>query len=144
MASQLDLDQGGTFRQMLNLWMGPSIGWITIPAGNGSILPVAATGTTVINRSTTLVLVTFTAGGVILSLPSALASGAGAGAVPGLSAAIPITIVDSGGNAGTNNHIINPFGSETIDGLSTIKIASNYGAYVLRPGLTAGTWTLLQ
>jgi len=38
------------------------------------------------------------------------------------------TIKDSGGNAGTNNVVIEPSGSQTIDGGTAAKIEINYGA----------------
>lgn len=143
MASQLDLDQGGTFRQMINVWMGPSIGWMNVPAPNGSTLPVIISGTTQINRSTTLVLVNVV-GAVTIQLPSARSSTAGDGAIPGLAVATPLVIVDAGGNANAFPITITPFVGETIDSLASIQIVSNFGAYVLRPNLSSGGWTLLQ
>ena len=41
---------------------------------------------------------------------------------------LTFTIKDSGGNAGTNDIIIEPNGSQKIDGASAAKIAINYGA----------------
>lgn len=141
MPSQLDLDQGGTNRQLQRVWLGPSIGWIETALT--TVLSVVAGGTTTILRSTTLVLVNFN-GAVTIQLPSAKSSAAGDNVIPGLAVATPITIVDAGGFANANNITITPFGSETIDGLASIAINSNYGAFVLRPNLTSGGWTLMQ
>jgi len=41
---------------------------------------------------------------------------------------ITFTIKDSGGNAGTNDIVIEPNGSQKIDGASAAKITANYGA----------------
>lgn len=142
MASQLDLDQGGTTRQWVNVWLGPSVGWTRMP--NNTILPIT-TGITNLLLGTTLVLVQTAAGfTTTLNLPSALASTAGAQALPGTFLGRPITIVDTAGFASTGNIIINPFGVETIDGLPQVKITSNYGAYVLNPNLGRGGYTLIQ
>ena len=144
MGSQLDLDQGGTFRQKQRVYMGPSVGWIE--AAFQYVLPVTIGGLTTILLGNTLVLVNF-AGVVSLQLPSGKSSAAGAQAIPGSFIGKPITIVDSGGNASGANAItiLAPAG-ETIDGLASIKIQTAYGAFVLTPNITsaAGGYTLTQ
>jgi len=54
------------------------------------------------------------------------------GTLPGVNSSddfgVTYTIKDSGGNAGTNDIIIEPSGSQKIDGASAAKIAINYGA----------------
>ena len=54
------------------------------------------------------------------------------GTLPGVTSTddfgVTYTIKDSGGNAGTNDIIIEPSGSQKIDGASAAKIAINYGA----------------
>lgn len=142
MASQQDLDQGGTFRQWTKLWMGPSIGWV--PAPDNSVLKVSAAGTATLNLSTTLVEVAVNADGVVIQLPSAKASAAGAGPNPGTFVSRPVIVIDSGGFAYTHNITIKPFGDETIDSLTQIAITTNFGAYVLNPNITDGGWTLIQ
>lgn len=123
--------------------MGPSIGWIVVPFN--SVLPVMVGGTTTVLRSTNVVLVYFTGGGVVIQLPSSRRSPAGNAVVPGLANNIPITIIDQGGNAFTNNINILPFGAELIDGLASVQIAADFGALTLRPILEApGGWTLTQ
>lgn len=141
MTSQLDLDQGGTFRQKQRVYLGPSVGWVEM--FNNNILPITVTGTTTLLLGTTLVLVNVNAA-VTIQLPSAVASPAGAQALPGTFLARPITIVDAGGHATAHNITILPYGTELIDGLATIAILGNYGAYVLTPNTPSGGWTLTQ
>ena len=145
MGSQLDLDQGGTFRQTQRIYLGPSLGWMDYY--NNNILPVTAGGTTTLLLGTTLVLINF-AGAVTIQLPSAKGSPAGAQALPGTYLARPITVVDAGGNAGggggTQNITVLPAAGETIDGLASVVITVNYGAYVLTPNTPLGGWTLTQ
>ncbi len=54
------------------------------------------------------------------------------GTLPGVTSAddtgITFTIKDSGGNAGTNDILIKPSGSQKIDGATAAKIAADYGA----------------
>jgi hypothetical protein len=141
MASQLDLDQGGTFRQKQRLYLGPSVGWQE--AINTGILNVTSAGTVNVTLGTNLVLVNV-AGLVTVNLPSAKQSPAGAQALPGTFLGIPITVVDIGGNAQNNNITIAAAGAETIDGFASITIQINFGAYVLLPNLTSGGYTLTQ
>lgn len=143
MSSQLDLDQGGTFRQQQRIWMGPSIGWQLAPAN--VVLPVTATGTTTVQIGNTLVTVNYNGTGVVIQLPPAAGSAVGPGAIPGTWIPTPITVVDIGGFASTVNTItLVPYGTERIDGLTSIVIDSPYAAYTLRPNLTSGGWTLSQ
>ena len=141
MASQTDLDQGGTSRQWVRTYLGPSVGWIYEPLQN--ILQVAAAGTFTLDRSTSLVLVNV-AGAVTIVLPSAVSSPAGAQAQPGTFAQNPVTIVDIGGNANANNITIQPHAGETIMGLASIIISSNYGGYILQPNSALKLWTNAQ
>lgn len=57
-------------------------------------------------------------------------------------AARPISIVDTTGNAGTNNITINASGSDKINGQSAIVIAADYGAMTLYPLVGGGGWYL--
>lgn len=122
--------------------MGPSIGWV--PAPNNSVLKVTAAGTVTLNLSTTLVEVYVNADGVVIQLPSAKSSAAGAGSNPGTFVSRSVIIIDSGGFAYAHNIVIKPFGSETIDSLAQIAITTNFGAYVLNPNTEFGGWTLVQ
>lgn len=141
MTSQTDLDQGGTFRQLIRLYMGPSIGWVD--TYDNAVLAVTSGGIKDVGLGTTLVMVNSIASPTI-QLPSSLKSGAGAGAVPGKSVGRPITVVDAGGNGTSAPITILPFGSETIDGLASIEISHPYGAFVLTPNIDSGGWTLTQ
>ena len=80
MTSQLDLDQGGTFREWVRTFMGPSVGWVMAPARN--VLTITAAGTYAVLNSTTLILVN-TIAAVVIELPSALNPTVPAGAQPG-------------------------------------------------------------
>lgn len=139
MSSQLDLDQGGTYRQYVRRFLGPSVGWVWTPENN--VLPVTSGGTTTVLRGTTLVQVNFN-GAVIIQLPSAKSSvTAPAGALPGTFLALPITVVDIGGFAGAHNITIRAFGTETIVTLPSVLISVAYGALVFFPNINAGGWT---
>ena len=141
MGSQSDLDQGGTFRQYERYWMGPSVGWVTQP--QQAVLPITTAGTVAVSRGTNLITINVN-GSVTINLPSAKASPQSPQAIPGQWVLIPLTIVDIGGFAAANVYTINPFGAELISGLATIRLASNYGAFLLKPILETGGWTLLQ
>jgi hypothetical protein len=140
MGSQTDLDQGGTFRQTQSVYMGPSIGWVNIPIS--AVLPVTTGGTTTVQKGNTLVTVNFN-GAVTIQLPTAKANAAGGMTIPAEQSANPLTVVDIGGFANAHNITILPFGSETIDGLASIAITTNYGAFTLKPDIVNGGWTLL-
>ncbi len=139
MGSQLDLDQGGTFRQYQNVWLGPSLGWQTVP--QEAVFPITAIGTYAISRGTNLITINANAN-VTINLPSSKAGLPGP--LPGQWYLTPISIVDIGGFASANTYIINPFGAELISGLASIRLASNFGAFLLKPILETGGWTLLQ
>ncbi len=121
MPSQLDLDQGGTFRQYQEVWLGPSLGWQTVP--QEAVFPITAIGTYAISRGTNLITINANAN-VTINLP--------------------FSIVDIGGFASANTYTINPSGAELISGLASIRLASNFGAFLLKPILETGGWTLLQ
>src|SRR5215469_5564072 len=100
--------------------MGPSVGWIDVPANN--ILTVVAAGSYTVDASINLVVVNI-AGAVTLVLPSAITPAAGAQAQPRLFAQNTITIVDIGGNAAAHPITINPAsGAENIMGLASISL----------------------
>jgi hypothetical protein len=142
MTSQLDLDQSGTSRQWQRTYLGPSIGWQLVPYQ--SILPVTAAGTYNLDPSTNLVEVNVAAA-VTIVLPSCQFPAAGAQAQPRLFAANPVTIVDIGGNAASNNITIQPNNvSETVMGLTSIKIATNFGGFTLQPVSSLKTWTSIS
>jgi hypothetical protein len=138
----MDLDQGGTSRQWERTYLGPSIGWIDVPWQN--LLPVTAAGTYTLDPSTNLVEVNVAAA-VTIVLPTCQLPAAGAMAQPRLFASNPITIVDIGGNAASNNITINPNNvAETVMGLTSIKIATNYGGFTLQPVSAQRTWTSIS
>lgn len=143
MGSQLDLDQGNTFRQYARVWMGPSVGWLTMPVQ--AILPIAAAGTYTLQRWTNVVKVNVAAGVVNLNLPLSKASAQGPQAIPGQWVINPVIILDLSGQAGLATTInINRAGTELISGLTQVQLAAPYGTILLEPLLDTGGWTLGQ
>jgi hypothetical protein len=143
MASQLDLDQGGTFRQYTRVWQGPSVGWLIVPVT--AILTISAAGTYTIQRWTNLIKLKVTAGVVNINLPSSQATAQGPQAIPGQWVYNPVIIVDQSGDAGGATTInVNPFGAELISGLAQVQLATPYGTIILEPELVNGGWTLGQ
>lgn len=141
MASQLDLDQGGSFRQTYRVYLGPSVGWQEI--ADFWRLDVLAGGTTTVARGTSLILVNFN-GAVTLQLPSFKASSAGPQAIPRQWAIVPVTICEVGGFAQAHNILILPAPGELISGLAQISIKTNYGSFTIRPNLDLGGGTIIQ
>lgn len=139
MGSQTDLDMGGTSRQWVRTYMGPSVGWVNLPGRNP--FSITAAGTYTISPDTSLVEVNV-AGAVTIILPTAIDPKVPAGALPGLYAKTAITIVDIGGFAGANNITIEPASvAENIMSEASIQITSPYGAYTLEPSNTQKGWT---
>lgn len=141
MGSQLDLDQGGTFRQWVRNYMGPSVGWVSVPVD--AVLNITATGTYTIQRGTSLILLNVNAN-VTINLPSAKASPQGPQAIPGQWVINPVTIVDIGGFASTRTYSIVPSAGELISGLASVQLATDRGTVILIPILTTGGWNLGQ
>lgn len=141
MSSQTDLDQGGTFRQYTQIWMGPSVGWLYYPST--SLLRITAAGTVAISRGTNLIKINVN-GNVTINLPSAKSSAAGDQTVPGNSVINPTVIIDEGGFASANTYNIVPFGTELISGLASVQLASAFGTILLEPNISAGGWNLGQ
>lgn len=142
MPSQLDLDQGGTNRNWINTYLGPSVGWVRAPLQN--VLNITVAGTYQLDPSTSLVTVNV-AGAVTIVLPSAIDPTVAAGAQPGLFVNNPITIVDIGNNAQAHPITIQPAsGAETIMGLTQIQITVNYGGYTLAPNSALATWNSIS
>lgn len=143
MSSQTDLDQGGTFRQWTKVFMGPSVGWLTVPVD--AVLDITAGGTYTIARGTSLILINVNAS-VTLNLPSSKASLAGPQAIPGQWVINPVTIVDIGGfaNPPTVDYLVVPFGTERISSLASVELAAPFGSLILNPILVTGGWNLIQ
>jgi hypothetical protein len=138
----VDLDLSGTSRQWRRTYLGPSVGWIMAPLQN--LQPITAAGTYNIDPSTNLIEVNVAAA-VTIVLPSCQNPAAGAQAQPQLFAKNPITIIDIGGLAASNNITINPNNvAETVMGLTSIKIATNYGGFTLQPIPSQKTWTSIS
>lgn len=141
MGSQLDLDQGGTFRQWVKMYMGPSVGWIDVPID--AVLNITTAGGTILQRGTSLVLINVDAD-MNVNLPSSKASILGPQAIPGQWVINPVTIIDIGGFAGTRTYNIFPAPGELISGLASVQLATPRGTIILIPILTTGGWNLGQ
>lgn len=143
MTSQLDWDQGGTSRQIEKVYMGPSVGWVFTSVR--TVFPITAAGTYTLQYGNSLVTINVQTGVVTIILPSAIDPTVVAGALPGPYTKTPITLVDIGGFAFTNNILLQPASvAETIMGLAQIKIQSNYGGYILQPNSSLKTWVNAQ
>jgi len=141
MASQLDLDQGGTNRQTHKVYLGPSVGWVE--ASWEWLLNVTTSSASLL-LGTNLVLVNFN-GTVNIQFPSLKATAAGAQAIPRQFLILPITISDIGGFARAASPInLLPFAGELFSGLASVAISSPFGAIVIRPDTVNGGGTLLQ
>jgi len=142
MGSQTDLDQGGTARQWVRTYLGPSIGWADLPSTNP--FPITAAGTYVLSPDTSLVTVNV-AGAVTITLPPATNPLVPAGVQPQRFVPVPITIVDIGGHAQANPITIQRNNaSENIMGLASIQITVNYGGYTLNPSSAQQGWTSIS
>lgn len=128
----MDLDRGGIFEQNERVYYGPTIGWINVygypvnvtTAGTYIVVPFPAKPTA-ISVGDFLVNVN---GAVTIQLPPAVGR-----------LGIPISVIDIGGYAAAQNITILPFGAETIMGLPSIAIATNFGSFTLWP-LQGGGW----
>lgn len=139
MGSQLDLDQGGTYRQYQRIWLGPSVGWVTFPTNN--VLPVVSASASPIN-GTTLITVNFNGAVSIQLWDPTVPVSTPANSIPGPNVGLPVTIVEVGGFAsGTNIITILPAAGKTIMGLASITIQNPFGGIILKPNLTTGNWT---
>lgn len=141
MASQLDLDQGNTVREMHRVYLGPSVGWVDAPYQ--TVWTVLVGGTTVILPGINVILVSFN-GAVTVQLPSAKPpANAPAIGIPVPSVITPILVFDFGGFAGAHPITVLPAAGETIDSLASVTISSAFGTLALRPNLGAGSWIVL-
>jgi hypothetical protein len=138
MTSQLDLDQGGTSREWVNTFLGPSVGWVRLPARN--LLNITAAGTYTLDLSTNLVHVNVV-GAVTINLPSTQDPSVPAGVLPGKFGKVAVGIVDIGGNGNAHPITIVPAAGETIMNDASIQITSDYGGFILYPSNSLKGWT---
>lgn len=140
MPSQTDLDMGGTAREWVNTYLGPSVGWVRAPARN---VLLAGLGTYHLDLSTNFVQVSAGAP-VTIILPSALDVANGV-TVPGAFVKSNITIVDILGQAAAFPITIKPISlAETIMGLAQIQITTNFGGFILQPSTLLPGWVNAQ
>ncbi len=144
MPSQTDLDQGGTAREWVSQYLGPSVGWVRTPGRN--LLEITNPGIVNLDLSTNLVHVRSVPGAITYTivLPSALSVNKGV-VNPGTFVKSSITIVDTGGAATVATILIKPISvAETIMGLTQIQITTNYGGFILQPSQTVAGWVNAQ
>jgi hypothetical protein len=138
----VDFDQSGVFREYGNLFLGPSIGPITVPIFSN--LTITAGGTYALSKGTTRVSVNVAAP-VTITLPPSEPTPGGPPAIanPGNHLVWPVTIADVGGNAQAFPITINCVAGDTIQGLASMQITVNYGGYVFSTPIEGGprVWT---
>lgn len=102
--------------------------------GENTLLPnvITATGSVPV---TSLVVQTNQVGAITLTLPDS-------GAWVAENGYRPLSIFDISGNASTNNVTVNPSGVETISGLASLTIATDYGGFRLAPK-SGGGWLVV-
>ncbi len=147
MPSQTDLDQGGTNRLWERVYMGASVGWQDIPSKNfigssTSTTAITVAGTYVLDWSTNFVQVNV-AGAVTIVLPATPLPSV-ALTQPGRHQRTNITIVDIGNNGQAHPITIQAAAGDTVMGLASIQITTNYGGFVLEPVPAARTWVNAQ
>jgi hypothetical protein len=133
-----DLDRGGIPRQWVLARFGPGIGRVRVPLQSRYL--VTTVGNTILNPSITVVEVN-APGPVMITLPSA--KNPAVIAQERLFAKVPMVISDISGAAATNPITIFPAPGETIMGLSSLVISTNYGGLTLEPSATLQGWNLI-
>jgi len=116
----MDLDQGGQYFQKVRIYLGPTLGATEVQVQPQIRITVG--GTTTLNPGNYVVLVDAGPNNVTIQLPDVAAWMKVLPFLPGTDLEAAIWIKDLGGNARTNNIVINPFGSQTIDKLPQLKI----------------------
>lgn len=139
MPSATDLDQGGTFREWVNTYLGPSIGWVRFQQASTTV--VTSGGVTTVDLSVNVVQVNFN-GSVTIQLPSSVVPPNNTPTITiQPSRLLPVmSISDIGGFAQANPITILPAVGELIFGQSVVQITSNFGGYSIK-GIPTGGWS---
>lgn len=142
MASQTDLDQGGTYRTWEKVYMGPSMGLVWIPSQ--SRFGISAPGSYTIDPSIVFVAINNPSGGVVtITLPS-LAAPPFQAVQPGVAGVTnPIVrVIDIFGNAATSTYTIQPAAGDILDNnLASVQINSNFGQFAFTASAGRRLWT---
>ena len=133
----VDFDQGGTFRQLQRVTLGPSLG--QLDAQDEVILNISAAGTTIVPLGYTTIRVTTTSA-VTLQLPKFKALTGIAN--PGTQPFHDIKIIDVSG--APNVTILSGPGEFFDVTLASIPLTSAYGSRILRPDTINGGALVLQ
>jgi hypothetical protein len=137
-AAPSDLDQGGVARQWVTARFGPGFGRVKIPLQSRILVRIP--GTTILNAGINVVEVNAN-GPVTITLPSA--QNPATIALDRLFAKVPVIISDISGNASTNHITIQPAPGDTIMGLTSLTISTNYGGVTLTPSTTLPGWNMI-
>jgi hypothetical protein len=132
-----DLDQSGTGWHAIKTYCGPTIGW-GIAYQKPSQL-IAAAGTYQLDGSAGTILVNVAAS-VTIQLPSVAVYVQQALQRPEASFEKVIVIKDIGGNAALHPITITPFGTDKIDGFSSLTIIQNRAFTQLYPLSDLSGW----
>jgi hypothetical protein len=138
--SLTDFDQSGTFRLQSTIDLGPSVGKVLVPA---ALLTVTSGGTINVPLGVSVIRINFN-GAVTVQLPRFKGAASGPLTQSATWAGMPVVICDVGGFAKANPITVLPGAGETISGLASITIASNFGAVVLQPDVQNGGATATQ
>lgn len=126
-----DLDQSGNSFQTVQVYMGPSLGWMTVQVKPSQ--SVIAAGAVTLASGASLVFVNV-AGLVTINLPDVKKWLQEAAYLPAVGFERAIWIKDLGGNANANNITVTPFGTQTIDLLNqNFTIIQNHQLLRLYP-----------
>ena len=132
-----DLDQGGISRQWVNTALGWSVGWTR--GAVRSVFNITTGGAYSFDPSITDIFVNV-AGLVIINLPSAKNPTAPAITIPGGYVKPNVRVLDVGGHALANPITINAAAGETINGIATQNISTNFGSLILEPTAEGSGW----
>ena len=112
----MDLDQSGSGYQSVNVYLGPSLGWVKVRVKPQT--KILAAGTTTLTADASVILVNIN-GLVTLNLPDVTKWIQETAYMPATAFERAVWIKDLGGFASPANPItVAPFGTQTIDGLA--------------------------
>ena len=133
-----DLDQSGFNFQGVNTYLGPSLGWVRLRIKPERYITVS--GAYIAVPDDGVIMVSVAGASTSITLPDVAAWMQEASYNPITSFERAIWIKDLGGNATAFPITVNPFGSQTIDGLGIYTISTNYALARLYPLSNLSGW----